>query len=133
MSDLSLAATRAELVADLRVAGYAVTEHPEQTVNAPAVLVAAPTLDDLISEGDTFDRSVVVMRLELFLLPEISQGDAFIEALTTGVQGLLLAIDDRWKFGGASGPFRASNLGGQIAIRVRVSTTAKLEAPGVTP
>lgn len=131
---LTLVETRAELVADLRLAGFAVSEHPDQAINAPAVLVVPSSTSDFISEADTFDPAEVTLRLDLYLLPAVAEGAAFIDAVTTGIQRLILAIDDRWKFDGASSPFRASNLAGQIACRIQLATTAHLELDaGGTP
>ena len=122
----TLTDARAELAADLRAAGFSVTEHLDQRIEAPAVVIACGN-PYLTPTADTFRPDELIVGLDLFLLFKLAQRDAMTTAVNRVVQDLLLAIDDRWTFSEASAPFRATNLQGNPPVcRVRISANVRI-------
>lgn len=119
MTSLSLAGTWAELVADLETAGFWVATGIPEAIEPPAVILS--TGDPYLEKADTFTE--LIANLELFVLFTITTDDTFIAEANRAVQDVLLALDDRWSFMGASAPFRARNVNGYPASRIRISTT----------
>lgn len=124
----TLVAVRAELVADLTAAGLSVTEHLDDQLEPPAVVIACG--NPYLVDGDVLRRDELVVALDLFVVFEAAQGQAMTSAVDRAVQDVLLAIDDRWAFREASAPFRATNLSGLPVCRLRLSTNARLTPEG---
>jgi len=120
MTDLSLAGTWAELVTGLETAGFSVASGIPEAIEPPAVILS--TGDPYLEESDTFGPTLIA-NLELFVLFEITTAETFIAGANRAIQDVLLALDDRWSFKGASAPFRARNVSGLPASRIRISTT----------
>lgn len=125
MSTVTLEEARAELVADLRLAGFAVTERVDTNLNPPAVVVF-PANPYLLPSGESFNAADLVVGLELFVVFPIADGGSMVATSGRMVQDLLLGIDDRWTFRDASAPFRATNLGGLPVCRVRISSNVRI-------
>ncbi|WP_375425989.1 hypothetical protein [uncultured Friedmanniella sp.] len=124
----SLTVVRAELVDDLEGGGFLVTEHLDQGVKAPAVVIGCG--NPYLTPAELLRPDELVVSLELFLLFRAAQRDAMTTAVNRGVQDLLLAIDDRWTFLDASAPFRATNLPGNPPVcRVRITANVRITTP----
>ena len=120
----SLTATRAELVEDLVVAGFSVTEHVDGAIHPPAVVLSCG--NPYLVPGELLARDELVANIELFIVFRAAQKDAMTVAVNRVVQDVLLAIDDRWAFRDASAPFRATNLNGLPVCRVRISANVRI-------
>lgn len=118
MTVLSLADTRAELVASLEAASMTVLDHVPSTAEPGTVVIGAD--DPYLQQGSTFDTLQV--SLVLFVIFAAAEEEAFTTEADTALTSALNAIPPRWAIAAASAPFRATNLGGLITSRVRIST-----------
>jgi len=138
MTTPSLEEARAELEADLQLAGFRVTERVDANISPPVVVISPgnPYLtppDPDPTFGDTA-TDVLVVALELFVVFKLADGSAMTSVAGRAVQDVILGIDDRWSFRDASAPFRATNLGGLPVCRVRISTNVRITSTeGTTP
>lgn len=119
MTDLPIAETRAELVDALTGAGFTVTDSVPATPHPPLVIIGAG--DPYLTVGDVFNGKLS-LRLELFVAFKPAENSAFTAAADAMLINTLDAIPDRWFFRECSAPFKATNLGGLTACRIRVDT-----------
>lgn len=127
--DLSLTATRAELVSALEEAGYVVYNGlPRSVERNRTVAMLTPGEPYLTSAGAAFGTHL--LHLEVWLGFEAADNDAFSEETDPHILALIAAIPDRWLFVDAAAPFSATDLGGIIVCRIRIDTlVTKEETP----
>lgn len=119
MTDLSIAATRAELETALTVAGFTVTDGIPEYPRPPLIVMGC---GDPYLEPDSFNGGLR-MRSELFVGFEIADDDAFTAAADSMILAVLDAVPERWILRDVSPPFKATNLAGLISSRIRIDTT----------